>query len=108
MKEFIRGMMDTIILWLLFKKPMHGYEILTKIKELTGIKFSSGSIYPLLYKLEKLGLIKGYWKKVSERQRIRLYKVTKKGMIVLKNISEYLQLFFKDLATFEKLNNMLI
>ncbi len=53
---------DTLI-WLLLlilsEKPMHGYEIIKRIKELTGNQWrpAAGSIYPLLNYMRDSGLI---------------------------------------------------
>ena len=107
-KSFVRGFMDVMILWLLFKKPMHGYEIINKISDLTGLSFTPGSVYPLLYKLEKKGLIKSRWKKTGERQKIKLYEITKKGLKILENLSIRLQSFLRDLASYKIHKNPLL
>ncbi len=53
---------DTLIWFMLFilsEKPMHGYEIIKRIRELTMNQWkpAAGSIYPLLSYMKDLGLV---------------------------------------------------
>ena len=97
LKNLVRGMMDILILWLLFKRPMHGYGIISKIENITGLRFTPGAVYPLLYKMEKSGLIRGRWKKMGEKQRVKLYKITHKGINVLDDLCNRLHVFLREL-----------
>ncbi len=99
LKMLIRSMMNVLVLWILLKKPMHGYEILNAIADVTGFKFSPGSVYPLLYKLERLKLIKSRWMKIGEKRRIKLYELTNKGKKELEHLKEKLRDFLKDLMS---------
>ena len=97
LKNIFRSILSVIILWILWKEPMHGYDIITKIFELTGFKFNAGVVYPILYQLEESNLIKGEWKQVGIRQRIKLYKITENGIKILQETSNRLQSLFKSL-----------
>lgn len=101
-KNFFRSILGVIILWMLLEKPMHGYDIITKIFEITGYKFNAGVVYPILYQLEDLKLIKGEWKKVGIRQKIKLYNITEKGLNFLKETSNKLQFLLHDLIKFSQ------
>ncbi len=81
-KIFLRGFLRSLILTLLKKKSMHGYELIKEIKEKTFFwKPSPGTIYPLLKKLEKEGLIR---KKKEKRKFV--YFLTKKGEKEVKDL----------------------
>ncbi len=82
----IRGLIGSVILDLLHKNPMHGYEIVNKIRELTGHSFSPGTIYPILYRMEEHGLIKSSWKKIGKRKMVKLYSLTEKGVETLNEL----------------------
>lgn len=84
-KEIKRGSTEMLILALVEDRPRHGYEIAKLIEERSDgvLQFHVASLYPLLYRLEKRGLIKGTWiEKAGERRR-RFYKLTTAGKKVL-------------------------
>lgn len=73
-KELIGASAAPIILSILKGGDNYGYEIVTRVKELTNdeIKWKEASIYPVLKKLESKGYIKSYWK-VTDNERPRKY-----------------------------------
>ncbi len=46
--KLMKGLLDLITLQLLSNKPMHGYEVITKIRKNFGVYFGPSTIYPLL------------------------------------------------------------
>ena len=90
-KDFVRKLVDALVLWIVSKKPVHGYEIIKKLLEHTGFQFSPGTIYPLLYKLEDKGLIKGMWKQTGKRRGVKLYSLTENGEKLLREIKKLLK-----------------
>ena len=84
-RELKRGSAELLILSLLEARPRHGYELSKLIHLRSGgqLTFHIDSLYPLLYRLEERGWIKGRWvEKASERRR-RYYRVTAEGRRVL-------------------------
>lgn len=73
-KELIGAAAIPLILAVLKRGDSYGYEIVQEVKELTGekITWKEASIYPVLKKMEKNGMIKSYWK-VNENSRPRKY-----------------------------------
>ena len=59
--KLMKGLLDLIILQFLSSEPMHGYQIITKIRKTFGIYFGPSTIYPLLGTLEKKGYINSNW-----------------------------------------------
>ncbi len=74
-----------MILSLLEDQSRHGYEISKLIEQLSGgtVRFYVASLYPLLYRLEKRGWIKGRWVEKSGQRRRRYYRLTAPGRVVL-------------------------
>jgi DNA-binding PadR family transcriptional regulator len=68
------GLLQMQILWLLSKKPMHGYILMKELDELKRTKITQGTLYPTLQKLERLKLIKS-----QKKDRTIVYHVTKNG-----------------------------
>lgn len=73
-KELVGASAAKIILSVLTHGDNYGYEILQKVKELSGgqIKWNEGSIYPVLKKMEAQGMTKSYWK-MEKNERPRKY-----------------------------------
>ena len=49
------------------------------------LKFHIASLYPMLYKLEKRGLIQGRWVEKTGQRRKRFYRITAEGRRVLQS-----------------------
>ena len=94
-KEFIRGILKTLILKLLSqKKHMYGYEITQRVEELSNgdIKLTYGALYPILYKLEADGLLTTTTEIVDNRAR-KYYSLTTEGKKLAKDKVSELQRF---------------
>jgi DNA-binding PadR family transcriptional regulator len=80
--KLMKGLLDLIILQFLNGQPMHGYQIITKIRRSFGVYFGPSTIYPLLGTLEKKGYVKSDWEMSTERPR-KVYKLTTDGQNML-------------------------
>lgn len=80
-KELIGASSIPIILSLLSKKESYGYEIIKNIKELSNgkIAYGEGTLYPVLHKLEKKGLIESFWSVADSGRKRKYYKISEKG-----------------------------
>jgi len=76
------GLLDLIILQFLNSQPMHGYQVITKIRKTFGVYFGPSTIYPLLATLEKKGFVNSEWNMKNERPR-KIYKLTTEGQNIL-------------------------
>ncbi|MEM3880390.1 MAG: PadR family transcriptional regulator, partial [Candidatus Bathyarchaeia archaeon] len=65
--KLAKGLLDLIILQFLSAEPMHGYQVITKIRRTFGVYFGPSTIYPLLATLEKKGYVHSEWNMTSER-----------------------------------------
>ena len=94
--ELIRNFMDVIVLSRLKGGMVSGYDLIRYVHERFGFLASTGTVYSLLYSLERSGLVEGIWV-----ERRREYRLTKKGSetvdVVLKSqakIRNYFSLIF--------------
>jgi PadR family transcriptional regulator, regulatory protein PadR len=64
-RELKKGAAELLLLSVLEARPRHGYELGKLIEERSGgrLVFHLDSLYPLLYRLEERGWIKGTWKR---------------------------------------------
>ena len=76
-----KNLNEMLILATLFKDKKHGYQIALDIEEKSDglFKFNHGTLYPILHKLEKDGLIKGTWKNGGSKRQRKYYTITTKG-----------------------------
>src|SRR5215472_11326956 len=84
--ELLKGTLALLILSLLSRKPMYGYEIAATVHRETDGTFTwrEGSLYPNLHKLQADGLIVGEWEEKETGRKRRYYHITKKGREALR------------------------
>ena len=84
-REVKRGSTEMLIMALVEDRPRHGYEIAKLIEQRSDgvLQFHVASLYPLLYRLEKRGLIQGRWVEKAGQRRRRFYKLTAAGKKIL-------------------------
>lgn len=73
-ERIIKNFMDIIIMTELRNGSLSGYDVISYIHNKFNLLVSSGTVYSLLYSLERNGLVEGTW---DERKRV--YKLTEKG-----------------------------
>jgi PadR family transcriptional regulator PadR len=96
--KLMKGLLDLIILQILNTQPMHGYQVITKIRKSFGVYFGPSTIYPLLGILEKKGFAKSEWNMTSERPR-KIYSLTNNGQNTLNFTEESLNLICRKITT---------
>ena len=85
--EWKKGSAELLVLSLLEDQPRHGYDISKLIQMRSGgaLRFHVTSLYPLLHRLEKEGLIDGRWVEKADQRRRRYYHLTAQGKKVLRS-----------------------
>lgn len=81
-KELTRGSTTLMVLGLLARKVMYGYEMIKETEALSqGVfQFKEGTLYPVLHGLEANGLIESYWSEGETARRRKYYRITKDGI----------------------------
>jgi len=76
-----KGSAEMILLALLDARPRHGYELAKMIESESGSKlqFHVASLYPMLYRLERKGWVRGKWLEKEGERRRRFYHLTPAG-----------------------------
>jgi transcriptional regulator len=84
-REMKKGSAELIILSIVEGGPRHGYEISKLIEQQSGgrLAFHIASLYPLLYRLEERGWLRGRWVEKPGERRRRFYTLTPQGSKVL-------------------------
>jgi PadR family transcriptional regulator PadR len=77
---FLNGVPEMLLLKLLARRPMYGYELVQAIRAATdnSLEFGEGCIYPILHRLEAEKLLAARRETVAGRTRV-VYQATPKG-----------------------------
>jgi PadR family transcriptional regulator, regulatory protein PadR len=100
--KLTKGLLDMIILQFLDQEPMHGYQLITRIRKCFGVYFGPSTVYPLLGTLEKKGYVKSTWNMDNERPR-KVYALTNDGATVLNFTEGSLNLICKTISNDSKI-----
>ena len=79
--QLLKGIAPTVVLEILSRGQMYGYELGEAIEQRSGdvLTLGKGTLYPLLYNLEAKKLIKGQWQTTDSGRKRRYYSITGKG-----------------------------
>ncbi|NLE08361.1 MAG: PadR family transcriptional regulator [Dehalococcoidales bacterium] len=83
--ELTKESSESLLLSLLEKQPMYGYQIIKELKHRSEgyFQFKEGTLYPVLHRLEKSGLVEGKWELLPSGRQRRYYHITAKGKELL-------------------------
>lgn len=86
---FMSGVSELLVLRLLARREMYGYELVKSVRGAAGeaLALGEGIVYPALYVLEQKGALKATRKLVNGRSRI-YYAVTAKGRRRLEHLTQ--------------------
>src|SRR3990170_4514872 len=73
-RRTIQNFLDILILTEMKNSSLSGYDVIGLVHQRFGILMSSGTVYSLLYSLERDGWIRGF-----RKHRKRAYDLTEKG-----------------------------
>jgi DNA-binding PadR family transcriptional regulator len=84
-KDMVAASAKPLLLSILSEGESYGYEIIQKVRELSGgeIQWSDGTLYPVLHRLEREGLIESEWKEAESGRERKYYSLSKNGRKVL-------------------------
>jgi len=85
LRELRKGSSALLLLHLLARRPMYGFELAGELRERTAglLDFKEGTLYPALYRLEADGLVESFWEENAAGPRRRYYRLTAQGRAAL-------------------------
>jgi PadR family transcriptional regulator PadR len=80
-RQFLKGSITLLLLNLLSRGEMYGYEIFQEASRRSGnaFEFKEGTLYPALHQLEKKGQIRSEWRTAENGRERKYYSLTPKG-----------------------------
>ncbi len=84
-RELLKGSLDLIVLALIEREPMYGYQMVKEIhaRSTGALQMKEGSLYPALHRLERAGLIESSWQRRTDGVDRRYYRLTTHGLEAL-------------------------
>lgn len=79
--QLLKGNTDILILAMLEREPMYGYQMIKELERSSQgfFRLGEGTLYPALHRLERAGLVVGRWERLPSGQERRYYSLTRKG-----------------------------
>jgi transcriptional regulator len=80
-RDLFPGALELMILKSLSWKPMHGYALALRLKDISEdlLQIEEGSLYPALQRLLKTGLLETEMGLSARNRPVRIFKVTEAG-----------------------------
>jgi PadR family transcriptional regulator PadR len=85
--QLLKGILDGCVLSVIEKEPIYGYELSKKLQAAGLNDVSEGTIYPVLLRLQKNGLIRGEMQPSLSGPNRKYYFLTEAGHEALTEIS---------------------
>jgi PadR family transcriptional regulator PadR len=91
--QLLKGVAPVVVLQILSRGPMYGYELSQAIEQRSGeiLTLGKGTLYPLLYNLEAKKLVRAKWETTDSGRNRRYYSITGKGEHELASQKKQLQ-----------------
>ncbi len=79
--QLLKGSVRLLILKLLDREPMYGYQMIQHLRERSEgyFRLGEGALYPLLHEMEGQGFLRPEWREQEARPRRRYYHLTVRG-----------------------------
>ena len=86
--QLLKGILDGCVLAVIEKEAVYGYELSKKLQDIGLQDVSEGTIYPVLLRLQKNGLIRGEMRPSDSGPDRKYYFLTDTGQETLTTIIE--------------------
>ena len=81
-----KGILEYCVLSALAEAPLYGYDIVRQLRDIECLVISEGTIYPILSRLKKEGLVDTYLEESPEGPARKYYRLTARGKAMLEKM----------------------
>jgi PadR family transcriptional regulator PadR len=85
--QWLRGVLDVCVLALLGRRESYGYELAQALDEAGFGQIQGGTLYPVLLRLQRTGLITAEWREGASGPARKYYGLTETGEQALARLS---------------------
>lgn len=92
-RDLIAASSNPMVLAILAEEDSYGYAIIQRVRQLSGgrMEWTDGMLYPVLHRLERLGLVEAHWEVAESGRRRKYYRITSQGQARLADEREQWQ-----------------
>jgi PadR family transcriptional regulator PadR len=83
LSQMRRGTLQYCVLALLAGEERYAFDLVRSLSDVDGMVTSEGTIYPLLSRLRRDGLVESFWRESAEGPPRRYYHLTDRGRAAL-------------------------
>jgi PadR family transcriptional regulator PadR len=96
-RELMKSSIADLLLCLIAQQPMYGYQIIKELERRSEGYFTlkEGTLYPVLHRLERAGLVESEWQELPSGRRRKYYHIAAKGLNALEEKREQWQDFLE-------------
>ena len=88
LSQMRRGTLEYCVLAVLRKGERYAFDLVKTLAQVDGMVTSEGTLYPLLTRLRKDGLVSSAWKESSKGPPRRYYRITPTGTQALEDFTQ--------------------
>ena len=88
-RQMKKGVLDMLVLKLLYEEAKYGYQLILEMKEKSDNTFllKEGTLYPILYRMEEENYVVSKWSEAEGKQLPRkYYEITEQGRAALEEM----------------------
>lgn len=89
MAQVKKGTLSFMVLAILRNQEYYGYELIERIRAYSDMEIAEGTLYPLLNRLKKDGLVTSKWVEQPSGIPRKYYTLSKEGITTLEAMSAY-------------------
>ena len=84
-RELLKGNIESLLLSSISQQPIYGYQIIKELEQKSEgyFKFKEGTLYPVLHRMERQGLIVSRWQVLPNGRQRKYYHITSEGLASL-------------------------
>jgi PadR family transcriptional regulator, regulatory protein PadR len=87
-----KGILELAVMGVLYHERHYGYSLVRVLSESGSISLKEGTVYPILARLDRDGLVRSEWVESDQGPPRKYYELTKPGRQLFDDLSQEFQL----------------
>jgi PadR family transcriptional regulator PadR len=83
-----KGILELAIMGVLYQESHYGYSLVRRLTRDVSVNLKEGTVYPILSRLDREGLVHGHWVESSQGPPRKYYSLTAAGRRLFEGLNE--------------------